>query len=75
VKAKLLGDGFVGLPVYEVRGSVLRPFLEKRMSLGVNFLVGNRYVGQRRKRSMDGREALQWSATEVLDKSELGVLV
>jgi len=39
VKAKPLGDGFVGVPVTEVRGAILRPFFENRMSLGANFLI------------------------------------
>jgi hypothetical protein len=30
VQAKPLGDGFVGVPVTEVRGALLRPFLEPR---------------------------------------------
>jgi hypothetical protein len=46
VKAKPLGDGFVGVPVYEVRGAVLRPFLENRMSIGVNFLIASGFTGQ-----------------------------
>lgn len=46
VKAKPLGDGFAGVPVYEVRGAVLRPFLEKRMSIGINFLIASGYTGQ-----------------------------
>jgi hypothetical protein len=46
VKAKPLGDNFVGVPVYEVRGAVLRPFLENRMSIGANFLVASGYTGQ-----------------------------
>jgi Carboxypeptidase regulatory-like domain len=46
VKAKPLGDGFVGVPVYEVRGAVLRPFLENRMSIGANLLIANGYTGQ-----------------------------
>jgi carboxypeptidase family protein len=46
VKAKPLGDGFVGVPVYEVRGAVLRPFLANRMSLGLNFLAASGYTGQ-----------------------------
>jgi len=46
VKAKPLGDGFVGVPVYEVRGALLRPFLENRMSIGVNFLIASGYTGQ-----------------------------
>ncbi len=45
-KEKPLGDGFVGVPVIEVRGAVLRPFLENRMSLGVNFLIASGYTGQ-----------------------------
>jgi hypothetical protein len=46
VRAKPLGDGFVGVPVTEVRGAILRPFLENRMSLGVNFLIAHGYTGQ-----------------------------
>jgi hypothetical protein len=46
VKAKPLGDGFVGVPVYEVRGALIRPFLENRMSLGANFLIAHGYTGQ-----------------------------
>ena len=46
VKAKPLGNGFVGVPVYEVRGALLRPFLENRMSIGVNFLIASGYTGQ-----------------------------
>jgi hypothetical protein len=46
VRAKPLGDGFVGVPVYEVRGAVLRPFLNRRMSLGANFLIASGYTGQ-----------------------------
>jgi Carboxypeptidase regulatory-like domain len=46
VKAKPLGDGFVGVPVTEVRGAILRPFLENRMSLGANFLIAHGYTGQ-----------------------------
>ena len=46
VKAKPLADGFVGVPVYEIRGAVLRPFLETRMSIGVNFLIANGFTGQ-----------------------------
>jgi hypothetical protein len=46
VRAKPLGDGFVGVPVLEVRGAVLRPFLENRMSLGANFLIASGYTGQ-----------------------------
>jgi Carboxypeptidase regulatory-like domain len=46
VRAKPLGDRFVGVPVYEVRGAVLRPFLNRRMSLGANFLIASGYTGQ-----------------------------
>lgn len=46
VKAKPLGDGFTGVPVREIRGAVLRPFLEKRMSIGANFLLASGYTGQ-----------------------------
>ena len=46
VKAKPLGDGFTGVPVTEVRGAVLRPFLEDRMSIAANFLIANGYTGQ-----------------------------
>jgi hypothetical protein len=46
VKAKPLGDGFTGVPVREIRGAALRPFLENRMSIGANFLLASSYVGQ-----------------------------
>ena len=46
VKAKPLGDGFTGVPVREIRGAVLRPFLESRMSIGANFLLAGGYTGQ-----------------------------
>lgn len=46
VKAKPLGDGFLGVPVYEVRGAVFRPFQNGHMSLGANFLVAGGYTGQ-----------------------------
>jgi hypothetical protein len=32
--------------VREIRGAVLRPFLESRMSIGANFLLANGYTGQ-----------------------------
>jgi len=46
VKAKPLGDGFTGVPVREIRGAVMRPFLEDRMSIGANFLLASGYTGQ-----------------------------
>jgi hypothetical protein len=44
VRAKPLGDGFVGVPVREVRGGVLRPFKANHMSFGVNFLIASGYT-------------------------------
>jgi Carboxypeptidase regulatory-like domain len=46
VKAKPLGDGFTGVPVREIRGAVLRPFLDNHMSIGANFLLASGYTGQ-----------------------------
>ena len=46
VKAKPLGDGFTGIPVREIRGAVLRPFQDNRMSIGANFLLASGYTGQ-----------------------------
>ena len=46
VRAKPLGDGIVGIPLYEGRGAVLRPFYRNRMSLGVNFLIASGFTGQ-----------------------------
>ena len=46
VKAKPLGDGFTGVPVTEIRGAVLRPFMEDRMSIAANFLIARGYTGQ-----------------------------
>ena len=46
VRAKPLGDGFTGEPVKEFRGALLRPFLDGRMSIGVDFLIASGYSGQ-----------------------------
>jgi hypothetical protein len=46
VRAKPLGDGFVGVPNCEIRGAVLRPFQDNRMSPGVSFLIAKGYTGQ-----------------------------
>jgi len=46
VKAKPLDNGFVGEPVTEIRGALIRPFLEDRMSIGANFLSAHGYTGQ-----------------------------
>jgi hypothetical protein len=50
--AKPLGTGcapinaWVGVPVKEFRGAMVRPFLNGRMDAGVNFLVARGYTGQ-----------------------------
>jgi len=46
VKAKPLGDRFTGVPVTEIRGALLRTFLEDRMSIAANFLIAKGYTGQ-----------------------------
>lgn len=46
VGRKPLGDGFAAVPVKELRGAVLRPFDEGRISLGVNFLLASGFTGQ-----------------------------
>lgn len=46
VNAKPLGDAFIGVRVMEIRGAVLRPFLEDRMSVAANFLIAHGYTGQ-----------------------------
>jgi hypothetical protein len=46
VRAKPLGDGFVGMPVLEFRGAILRPFLDGRMILSAEFLIAHGYTGQ-----------------------------
>ena len=44
--AKPLGEGFVGVPVTEIRGAALRPFLDRRLSIAANFLIAHGYTGQ-----------------------------
>ena len=46
MKAKPLGDRFTGVPVAEIRGALLRTFLEDRMSIAANFLIAKGYTGQ-----------------------------
>ncbi len=46
VGTKPLGDGFNGVPVKEFRGALMRSFFERRMDLGVNFLIASGYTGQ-----------------------------
>jgi hypothetical protein len=47
VGAKPLGDGFKSVPVRECRGALVRPFLQQRMDVGVNFLVASGFAGRR----------------------------
>jgi hypothetical protein len=46
VGAKPLGDGFTSVPVKEFRGALVRSFLQRRMDLGVNFLIASGFTGQ-----------------------------
>jgi hypothetical protein len=53
VAAKPLGTGCgsetapcTGVPVKEFRGALIRPFLNGRMTAGVNFLIASGYTGQ-----------------------------
>jgi hypothetical protein len=46
VGAKPLGDGFVSVPVTEVRIALLRNFLKDRLEAGVNLFVASGYTGQ-----------------------------
>jgi len=46
VGKKSLGDGFVGVPVREFRGALIRPFASKGIDVGVNFLMASGYGGQ-----------------------------
>lgn len=52
VGAKPLGtgclpvDACVGVPVKEFRGALIRPFLNGRLTVGVNFLIASGYTGQ-----------------------------
>lgn len=46
VRAKPLGDGFVGTPLPEFRGALLRSFYGERMVLGTEFLIASGYTGQ-----------------------------
>jgi hypothetical protein len=41
-----LGDGFVSVPVKEVRAAILRSFPSVRLDLGVNLLLASGYTGQ-----------------------------
>jgi hypothetical protein len=55
VAAKPLGTGCnpgnlnaecLGTPVKEFRGALVRPFLNQRIDVGVNFLIASGYTGQ-----------------------------
>jgi hypothetical protein len=46
VGAKPLGDGFTGVPVKEFRLALFRPFVDGRMSLGMNLFIARGYTGQ-----------------------------
>ena len=46
VGRKPLGGGFIGVPVRELRFSLLRSFREGQMDLGLNSLIARGYTGQ-----------------------------
>jgi hypothetical protein len=46
VGRKPLGDGFIAVPVQELRGSLVRPFWNGRVDAGINFLIAKGYSGQ-----------------------------
>jgi len=46
VGRKPLGDGFVGVPVREFRGALIRPFESKGIDVGLNFFLASGYGGQ-----------------------------
>jgi hypothetical protein len=52
-----------GVPVREIRGAVLRPFLESRMSIGANFLLASGYTGQTTETLALERERIGWERT------------
>ncbi len=46
VGRKPLGDGFVSVPVREFRGSLVRQFMDGRLSAGMHFQIAHGYSGQ-----------------------------
>jgi hypothetical protein len=46
VGRKPLGDGFIAVPVRQFRGAVIRPFEDKGIDVGVNFLLASGFGGQ-----------------------------
>jgi hypothetical protein len=41
-----LGDGFVSVPITIFRGALSRSFMNRRLQVGVNFLIAKGYTGQ-----------------------------
>jgi hypothetical protein len=46
VGRKPLGDGFVAVPVQELRCALIRPFWNGRLDAGINVLIAKGYSGQ-----------------------------
>jgi hypothetical protein len=46
VGRKPLGDGFVGVPVREFRGALVRHFASSKVTAGVDFQIASGYTGQ-----------------------------
>ena len=46
VGRKPLGDGFVGVPVREFRGALVRQFMNGKLDAGVHFQIATGYTGQ-----------------------------
>ena len=46
VGRKPLGDGFIAVPVRELRGAIIRPFDSAGLDVGVNFFLASGYGGQ-----------------------------
>jgi hypothetical protein len=46
VGQKPLGDGFVSVPVKELRAALVRSFLRPRLEVGLNLLIASGYTGQ-----------------------------
>ena len=46
VRAKPVGDGFVGPAAPEFRGAIYRPFMVGRMTLSTEFLIASGYTGE-----------------------------
>jgi hypothetical protein len=46
VGRKPLGDGFIAVPVQELRGALVRPFWNGHLDAGLNFVIARGYAGQ-----------------------------